>query len=727
MYIAAAILLAATLLGPERPVASPTYGAAFGTQHPHALVSDGQDFLAVWNAADHVYAAAVDERGATRPTPPRPLFKGRYAQAAWAGDAYVLAWHDSERTLTARMNRDAQLISTPVVVAEAAAPLAIGAVGNHTLVLVARHDDTAAILLGPNGNVLRGDIALPAATRPYAASVVAAGGGFVVATIETTYSEQGASTIARVTRLSADGNLESSVKLVEALPHNVNSIDAATDGDRVGIAFVARRNGLNGPQRLYAYTVDAHTLAATAHAPREVAGDDPQVVPTPGGFSAGLLEYRENAPLVLTTIGFAGDGRQATHLGSVPAADLRMATNGRTVMSVWRDYRFSPPHEYSTMNMFGIALDATATHSETGVLPVAISALAQARPSIASAGATSLVAWKDLTKTVQGNVVARRVDARGNPLDPAPLTLATDIEGHQQPVVVFTGDVWIVAWHVVLNRNGDARTQMRRIARNDAVLDAEPVDLGPGRAITGASNGTVTLLVFDKWLLRFSPAGEGLGTVALPEAAWGGGLATNGTTFLLAWDEGSDWWQFPSPNRRDVRAIRLDASGSPVDTTPIDIAMSAANELAPVVSSNGTDFLVTYQHSAGFPPAIRAKRVLRTGALADHRPLQDGSFVGTGEQSYAVAAREDGYVAVFAHAVASGQGAVSIVSLDLRGAAIEEPQTLAVTQWTGLAPGTSITSTMVAYSRTEPSLADIERVFVRGVGVEPGRRRPIRK
>ncbi|HEX6097062.1 MAG TPA: hypothetical protein VF432_12110 [Thermoanaerobaculia bacterium] len=726
MNITAALLLAAMLVGPERPAAAPAYGPAYGTQYPHTLLTDGTDFLALWTGMDGVHAAAVDERGAVRPTPSRALFQGQYVQGTWTGDAYLLAWYFENRVLTARMNRDAQLISAPVPLAVGdAVPVAMATSGSHTLIVLSRYLDMTAILVGPDGQVVRGNIAIPAETRPYAVAAVAVDGGFLIATIETTYAPVAATT-ARAIRISAEGAVESSVKLIERLPHNVNSIDAAAKGDRAGIAFVARRNTPAGPQRLYTFTVDAHTLAATAHAPRMVVGDDPQVVPTPGGFAAGMIEYQTNAPLLLTTIPFDTGERHATELAtSAPGSDLRMASNGQTVMSVWRDYRFSPPYSYSTTNMFGIAFDATATRTETGVLPVAISGVAQGHPAIASAGTTSLVAWMDLTRTVQGNVMVRRFDARGNPLDSAPTALVADV-AVQQPVVAFTGEVWIVVWRVVLNENGNARSYMRRVARNGAVLDPQPVDLGPGAAIAAASNGTVTLLAFDRQLLRFSRAGERLETITLPETVWGGVLASNGSDFLLVWTEGSDWWQFPSPNYIDVHAIRLDASGHPVGAR-IDVATSPANELSPVVASNGTDFLIAYAHIAGEERVVRAKRVLREGALADHTALQPGSLVGRGEMSYSVAPREDGYAAVFVRGIDGRTAALDTVALDARGVPAEEPVTLGITNWYSWSPSTAIASTMVAYTRTDPALGDVERVFVRSLGGEPPRRRAMRR
>lgn len=721
----AAVLLFATLLGQERPVAPPAYGPAFGTQQPNALVSDGKDFLAVWTGIDGIYAAAVDENGAARPTPPHVLFQGYVPRAAWAGDAYVLVWQDSGNTWTARMNRDAQLVSEPVVVAANTGPLAIGSYGGRTLIVLSGFEGVSAILIGPDSEVLRKDIAIPAAARIFAASVAAGSEGFMVASVETTFAGT-PRTVVRATRFLPDGALDRARVLAE-VPNNVNSIDAAVDGGRVGVAFVARRSTANETQLLHTFTIEAGTLASTEHPRRIVEGDDPQVVRTPDGFAAGLLEGRARAPLALITIPFGADERRATLLGSnTPGADLHMATNGTKVLSVWRDFRFSPSFEYSTVNLFGLALDAAAAQAQSDVVPVAISAVAQGQPSIASAGTSSLVAWMDMTKTVHGNVMVRRVDARGNPLDAVPMAIVADVPAQQRPVVAFTGEVWVVAWYVVLNADGQSRAYMRRVSRSGALLDATPIDLGPGRVSAAASNGTVTLLALGKSLLRLSAAGERLGTVALPEAEWSRGLASNGQEFLLVWDEGSDWWQFPSPNMRDVRAIRLDASGNPMDAAPIDIAMSPANEVDPIAASDGTDFLVVYGHGSD-ERTIRAKRVLRTGVLADHTALATGSLVGTGEFSYALAPHQGGYLAVFARPLAWA-AAIDAVPLDARGAAVEEPVTLAITRWLGgLMPGTAIAGTTAVYSRSDESLANIERVFVRPVGAEPGRRRTIRK
>ena len=93
MHIIAALLLA-VLVGPERPIAPPSFGPGYGTQYPYELVTDGTDFVNIWSGYDGIYAAVVQEDGTPRTAAPRPLFRGFNVRAAWAGDAYVLVWQD---------------------------------------------------------------------------------------------------------------------------------------------------------------------------------------------------------------------------------------------------------------------------------------------------------------------------------------------------------------------------------------------------------------------------------------------------------------------------------------------------------------------------------------------------------------------------------------------------------------------------------------------------------
>jgi hypothetical protein len=724
MKITAAVLLAATLVGPERRIAPPAYGPAYGTQFLQALASDGENFLVVWNGIGGVHTTVVDESGSPKASS-RALFLGNFVHAAWAGDAYVLAWYDDQRqtTLTARVSRDGELISQPVAVQHTGNvfPRAIGANPSGTLFVVSVGESAKAILAGSQN----ASIELPAFA--HTASVVAVAGGFVVVTGETTTGLNGTpSTTVRATRISNAGAIEKSV-VVSTLPNHAQFVHAATDGERIGVAFVARRRAASEKERLYTFTLDASTLDGDAHPPVIVSSDFPQVVPIPGGFATAFTELPSESALLLTTIPFGSESRRTMQIGTVPGGGVLMATNGSTVFGVWSDYRFSPSYEYSTMNLFGLTLDATASVPKSDVRPATISAVAQARPSIASAGETALVAWVDFTKTVTGELLAMRVDAHGNRLDRRPIAIATGLPQWYSPAAVFTGEVWIVAWSVQTTHGGDTRTYMRRIALDGTVLDTAPVELAASGGIVAASNGTVTMLIAGDTMFRLSRAGERLGEQVLPVAPSAAG--SNGRDFLLVWTEGWDWWQFPSPNYIDLHAMRYDANGVPMDAVKIDVAVSGANEHNPIVTSDGLDFLILYQHEIRDANTLRAKRVRATGVLADHTPAEDGSLVaeglvGDGVASFSAAPLGDGYIAVYARD--GVKIAIEAVALDPRGAVAEEASALGGSDW-WWPPWTSAGGRWIAYTRVDPAMGDIARLFVRTAGEDGARRRSLRR
>jgi hypothetical protein len=720
MNIFAAVLLAATaLVGPERRIAPPSYGPAYGSQYPQALVSDGRDFLLLWAGVGGVHATIVDESGSPRPSR-GPLFRAHVAYAAWAGDAYVLAWFDEQRqtTLTARLSRDGELLSQPVPVSEAVPvyPRAVAASPEGALFVVDIGQVGHAILTGSTSAT----IPLPAAT-PHT-SAVAVEGGYVVVTAATTAGLNGAPTTSvYATRISHAGAAGPPV-LVDVQPNHLTSLHAAASGGRIGLAFVTQRVNLADKERLHTFTLDAATLAAEEHAP--VAGvPHARVVAVPGGFAAGFTERSSEDVLALTTIAFGSSTRRTTPIGTVVGGDLYLATNGSTVFGVWRDYRFSPSFELSTSNLFGLALDATAAVPESEAAPATVSAVAQAHPVVASAGDTALVAWVDFTKTVTGELLAMRVDANGNRLDRTPIAIAEGLPEWQTPAVVFTGELWLAVWSIRIDTGGGARTFLRRIALDGTLLDPAPVELTPGGGVAAASNGTLTLVIAGEKLFRFSRAGERLGE---QPAGYPGTLASNGREFLLVWNEGSDWWQFPSPNYLDVRAMRLDANGAPLDAVPIDVAVSKANESMPFVTSNGSDFLVLYQHDekdGDWAQSVRAKRVLASGTLADHTPTSEGSLVAEGRTTYSAAPFGNGYLAVYARE--GVRTAIEAVALDARGAAVDAASPLGSSDW--WPAWTSAGGRWVAYARTDPALGNIARLFVRVVGEGGPRRRAIRR
>jgi hypothetical protein len=218
-------------------------------------------------------------------------------------------------------------------------------------------------------------------------------------------------------------------------------------------------------------------------------------------------------------------------------------------------------------------------------------------------------------------------------------------------------------------------------------------------------------------VIRFSPAGERIDASPILTGSEGYLLSvgTNGREFLLAFTIGSNWWQFPPPNLRDVQAIRLDASGAPMDAAPIDIAGGANDQAAPHVVSDGTDFMVVYQEHFGTHEELRAKRVLRSGVLAGTTATQSGVFVATGTFPSAVTPqRRGGYIVAF---TSESSLTLSTVTIDRDGHPTSEPQQVAESdaEIAGVALASSSSAMWLSYGRTapEPEFANVPRVFVR--------------
>ncbi|HYR29365.1 MAG TPA: hypothetical protein VEU30_12920 [Thermoanaerobaculia bacterium] len=732
-------LLAGPVLGPERPLSPVSFGPAFGTQYVQALATDGTDFLAVWSdqtpGRAGAYAAVVNERlEPQHATPLPPLARGAIysVHAVWTGETYLVIWTDPlQNTSVARVSRDGILLGTPEVFAAAQMPMAVASNGAQALVVLAQGSDLTATLLDSRGRKTKDFIPIPHRGSLTNISAGAADGGFVVVWSEQTSGSTGA---VRMMRISESGEAAGPFDLATQVPSWVGMVSVANGSDRVGLAYMRSPVAPDTAGTLVMQTIDPRDGAVSAPVTMAVTTSYLQAVATRDGFAAGYLAT-EGDGLALVTVDFSGVELERVAISPAPGGDLRLASNGRAVVAIWRDYRLSPPGELSHLQIHGLALDGAASSATSNVTPVAQSAVAQASAAIAPAGEEALVVWTDLTRTMTGDLVAARVDAGGNPIG-APVVLAT-ASSHRwmRPAAVFTGELWLVAW-TELRRMGNSQQSYLKIARvgRDGTLRGEPIELAAASGPYLASNGDVTVLAcwFEgkSALMRFRRDGQSIDRVPMSGPLPGAvsAIASNGREFLIAVVSGSDWWQFPSPNRRDVQVIRLDASGAPIDAAPIDVAMSPNDEAAPHVVSDGTDFLIVYQHgdTSDASESIRAKRVLRSGVLDGSAPAEPGALIGFGGYPTAAAALRSGYAVAFS-STHSDVATLSLVTVDRTGKPIAEPQPVATSaaEFAGVSLGSSGSTTWLAYGRSAAEVGNIARVFVRRV-FESMRRRAAR-
>jgi hypothetical protein len=724
-FLAVTVFLAAILPGPERLVTPPSFGAGYRGQLPRDLASDGTGFLALYtssaNGRDGLYAVAIRERGSGQPLPPRLIARGDISRAyvVWAGDAYLAAWSDTttRQPFAVRLSRDAEPLGEPAVIGEGLYVTGLAWNGRSALAVVIADDFRKLVLsLAGDGTVERSTTLPIARGTGSSITVAAAGDTFVVTWIETIASTT-APPVSALRAMRFDGRGVSLDAAPAALPlagdlrNGVRSISADSDGERVGLAFVARPEEGAAPPRwdmLRTFTIDARTMAIAETASRAVVSDV-DVVATPRGFLAATQTWKdEQTVLVLTPF----DGSAATEMLIPRATQFLLARSAGAVMAVWTSFDWQ---------LFGVALNESATTAIGQAGPVALPAIAQVHPILAPAGDRALVLWIDLIGPGYGDLMAMRVDGDGNALD-APFAVGRGISGggDRTPAAVFTGQVWLVAWS---SPGQPTRTWISRVSTDGFLFAASDLQ---GTSYALASNGSVSVLasggIDGISITRFSPAGELLDTMDVGAPARLGSdaqLATNGREFLLVWTEPSSR-QFPSPDSRDVMAVRLDAGGMVLGSA-IAVANGTLDEGEPVVAgSDGGDFLVLYSVDKS---TVRAKRVSREGVAGDEM------LVANEPLPLALTRARSGYVAAFANGSESGPALISTVHLDRSGAPIGSPALISRSDapWRETSLGVLNGSPVAVYSRSVagPPFEDIPRLFLRTLK-EPMRRRSVR-
>ncbi|HEX6100294.1 MAG TPA: hypothetical protein VF432_28530 [Thermoanaerobaculia bacterium] len=723
--LAVTVFLAAIFPGPERLVTPPSFGGAYRGQIPKDLASDGTGFLALSigpvNGQNGLYAVAIRERAAGQPLPPRRIARGdiSHAYAVWAGDAYLVVWSDTttRQLFAARLSRDAEPIGEPAVIGEGLYVTGLAWNGRSALAVVTADDWRRLVLsLAGDGTVER-TTTLPIERGVGSTiTVAAAGDTFVVTWIETIASTT-APPVSALRAMRFDGRGVSLDATPAALPlagdlrNGARSVSADSDGERVGLAFVARPEEGAGPpwwDTLRTFTIDVPTMAITETASRAVVSDA-DVVATTRGFLAATQTWKdEQTVLVLTPF----DGSAATEMMIPRASQFLLTRSTGAVMAVWTDFDWQ---------LSGVALDEAGTRAIGQAGPVALPAMAQVDPILAPAGDQALVLWIDLLRPRYGNVMAMRVDGDGNALD-APFAVGTGVNGggDQTPAAVFTGQVWLVTWS---SPNQPGLTFICRVSTDGLVFGCDNL-FATSYAL--ASNGSVSVLASGGpdgiSITRFSPAGAWLDTMDVGAPARAGSdaqLATNGREFLLVWTEASSR-QLPSPDSRDVMAVRLDAGGM-VLGSPIAVANGTLDEGEPVVAgSDGGDFLVLYSLDKR---TVRAKRVSREGVAGDEM------LVANDPLPLAVTRARSGYVAAFANGYESGTALISTVHLDRSGVPMGPPALISRSEapWREMSLGVLNGSPVAVYSRSVagPPFEDVPRLFMRTL-TESMRRRSVR-
>jgi hypothetical protein len=225
------------------------------------------------------------------------------------------------------------------------------------------------------------------------------------------------------------------------------------------------------------------------------------------------------------------------------------------------------------------------------------------RPAAAFSGTNHLVV-SNLCSDDCSTIFAQRVTPAGDPLDGADgFDLTTGGQTVYAPAVASDGDGWLVAW-----------------TRFQGGLEAARV------SAEGAVLGTLSL------------------RAAVPQDSGAPAMAFGGGVYLVAWVEGTE-----------VLALRVQPDGTVLDDPPIAVSSSAGGKSMGGVAFDGTRFLVAWGDSrrgeAGVNGPVHdvyAARIGTDGTLLDGPPATGGivvnAFPGTSKLYSVVAPGGPGFV-----------------------------------------------------------------------------------
>jgi len=152
------------------------------------------------------------------------------------------------------------------------------------------------------------------------------------------------------------------------------------------------------------------------------------------------------------------------------------------VQIVWGDGSFAGDVQAAAVSSAGVA---------GPVIDVSRGAPRQSLPRIASSGSGYLVAFRSEV-SAESRILAQRLDARGTPIDPEPVLVASGV-GRTNPAVAWNGSSYLVVWENA--SEGRGQIYGRRLSASGTLLDPAPRPVMPGRMPDVAGLGSTFLIV----------------------------------------------------------------------------------------------------------------------------------------------------------------------------------------------------------------------------------------
>jgi hypothetical protein len=704
------LFAAATTFGPEIAIAPPAYALAAGYQQVASVACNDQSCLALWSESDPhrpgLYSSVIDADGTVHPAASNLIRSGIEGSSSlvWTGDHYLAVWNDgATRTLVAApLSRDG-LLTAPshslTTFPQELSPNSVAWNGHHGFVVFDAPNGVTAAMVDANGNLVR-SFAL-SAQQPgvhAAAAVAAAGQAFAVLWAARTSAP--ARLNVYIERFDDSGAPidPNPIALATNLTVSAVRIGLASNGTQFGAAFVTSDSGSVQRMRIDAGTAAVAALPATSFTSNWSLG----IYWSGGDFVAYGADINN-----IDTDQFTSDAVRVLDVSTRFIAAPQIVQGPSGAVAIWIDSRPSGSEEH----ILGAMLDRDSTVIRQRVV-VARSAVPQTRPALALSPTGALLVWQMGSEEGATSLVATRLDRTGNPIDVTPILVAAGGASENAISVLWLGDSYLVVFPY------GGSVVAKRVSAAGAILDADPIVLGKGSYTALASNGTTTILAildtnFTVRLVRVNAAGAVIDTQTIASNSHIGthvAAATNGAEFVVAWTEDhGDGFEVVED---DIYAVRLTASGQPMDAAPITIAASSSDDESwPAVASDGRDFLIAHTKKKD----VAVKRLLREGAVIDA-----GSFASSGAIGPRVTFAGGRYFVTW-----TDLAVARIATVDEKGSVIDPPSVLAQSD-SGFPIQMALVPGLVAYSRGNAADAGIPRLFTRQIVFPQLRSRAVR-
>lgn len=299
-------------------------------------------------------------------------------------------------------------------------------------------------------------------------------------------------------------------------------------------------------------------------------------------------------------------------------------------------------------DIYGSRMASDGTVLNNGAFPICTAPGSQRDPAVSHDGTNWLVLWDDERNGSSTHVVyAARVSHDGTVLDNDGLAISSIARTADNPAVSHDGTNWLVVWQQASD-DGNCDIYGARVSSGGKVLDPDGIAIS-----TAARRQYEPAVSHDgaNWLVVWRSSGSGPGsTVYGARVSSGGtvldsnGIAINSTTqdqyAPAVSHDGTNWLVVWFGSRigfaSTVYGARVSSGGTVLDSDAFAISSATQSPENPVVSHDGTNWLVVWTDFRGglSPETLNGARVSSNGSVLDSIVISTAERFSSAAVSY---------------------------------------------------------------------------------------------